>query len=636
MISLVENYKTTILITTHYIEEARRANTIGFIRKGQLLAENSPQFLMKKYETSSLERLFFKLCVEQVQSKKAQDKLSHHIDVNFNNSMNEMIEKSFAEQPTTSSASESSGTDDLNELKNSGGSTTSLANSSIVGQKEELFKIPWVDPNDRNPVSKWLVQFFAITSKYFILTRRRPETVLAQYVLPLIAIATFCVCIGSTPTGIKLAVINEEPCAYPVELNAHLKRQPINTIDDFIKKFESFFGGREDPDPDGRAKLEKRSVEITTLNWNIFFNEEEVTTAYPTKFNLMNNLNFHENRDLKEAKPNSPKNLSGDESSSIDRLLASRDSVTTPSDTAGSNSLAYRSAISASSTPETADEHFVPTTDSPIVLVNEKEEEPPVPKPVLSEEHSSDENDEHSPDLPSWGIPSNENFSDWNSATDEKLPNEPNEEEDVTESLADDQMRSHLVNSQFENACFSQLLIQKMNDFIFTKIPYTSHEKAIEDVRSGKIWGVIRIKKGFSRALISKLLFMDYGDVNITDSLVDINADLTNRALIITLEVTLSRLYPDYVREVLTRANAINIELNRNSSDNETNYKLYNINSGRLPIILGEHVFKPKFTLSDFFGIREFAGKFIDQIEIQFQTSNKKINKKLIKKIFLS
>jgi ABC-type multidrug transport system ATPase subunit len=34
--------KTTILITTHYIEEAKQASAVGLMRNGKLLAEDCP------------------------------------------------------------------------------------------------------------------------------------------------------------------------------------------------------------------------------------------------------------------------------------------------------------------------------------------------------------------------------------------------------------------------------------------------------------------------------------------------------------------------------------------------------------------------------------------------------------------
>ena len=35
----------TTIITTHYVDEARGANRVGFLRAGRLLAEDSPQVL---------------------------------------------------------------------------------------------------------------------------------------------------------------------------------------------------------------------------------------------------------------------------------------------------------------------------------------------------------------------------------------------------------------------------------------------------------------------------------------------------------------------------------------------------------------------------------------------------------------
>lgn len=53
----------TIIITTHYIEEARRAHTVGMMRSGIILSEDAPENLMKCYGCSSLEDVFLKLCI---------------------------------------------------------------------------------------------------------------------------------------------------------------------------------------------------------------------------------------------------------------------------------------------------------------------------------------------------------------------------------------------------------------------------------------------------------------------------------------------------------------------------------------------------------------------------------------------
>ena len=51
------------MITTHYIEEAREANAIGFMRNGRLLAEAPPKVLLTAYSSTSLENVFLDLCI---------------------------------------------------------------------------------------------------------------------------------------------------------------------------------------------------------------------------------------------------------------------------------------------------------------------------------------------------------------------------------------------------------------------------------------------------------------------------------------------------------------------------------------------------------------------------------------------
>ena len=53
---------STVIITTHYLEEVKAAGKIGFARQGRILAENSPGNFMKEYNTQSLEAIFHELC----------------------------------------------------------------------------------------------------------------------------------------------------------------------------------------------------------------------------------------------------------------------------------------------------------------------------------------------------------------------------------------------------------------------------------------------------------------------------------------------------------------------------------------------------------------------------------------------
>ncbi len=48
----------TILLTTHYMDEARHCDRIGFMREGHLIAEGSPRQLLEMTHTDSLEDAF--------------------------------------------------------------------------------------------------------------------------------------------------------------------------------------------------------------------------------------------------------------------------------------------------------------------------------------------------------------------------------------------------------------------------------------------------------------------------------------------------------------------------------------------------------------------------------------------------
>lgn len=60
----------SIIITTHYIQEARQAHTIGLMRNGVLLAEDAPTVLMERCSCTDLEEAFLILSHKQENTSK--------------------------------------------------------------------------------------------------------------------------------------------------------------------------------------------------------------------------------------------------------------------------------------------------------------------------------------------------------------------------------------------------------------------------------------------------------------------------------------------------------------------------------------------------------------------------------------
>ncbi|KAI4460739.1 atp-binding cassette sub-family h member 1 [Holotrichia oblita] len=79
LVQITKDGNKTVIITTHYIEEARQAHTIGLMRSGRLLAEESPQVLLSMYGCQSLEEVFLKLSRKQGQLTKPVDNTENNI-----------------------------------------------------------------------------------------------------------------------------------------------------------------------------------------------------------------------------------------------------------------------------------------------------------------------------------------------------------------------------------------------------------------------------------------------------------------------------------------------------------------------------------------------------------------------------
>ncbi|XP_072378316.1 ABC transporter G family member 23-like [Diabrotica undecimpunctata] len=71
LLELTRTENVTVIITTHYVDECRDVDTIGLLRNGKLLTEESPKYLMTKYEAETLEEVFLFLAREDKQRRRS-------------------------------------------------------------------------------------------------------------------------------------------------------------------------------------------------------------------------------------------------------------------------------------------------------------------------------------------------------------------------------------------------------------------------------------------------------------------------------------------------------------------------------------------------------------------------------------
>lgn len=83
LVKITRDEGVTVIITTHYIEEAKQADKIGLLRCGQLLAESTPTELLEQCQTDSLEEAFLSLSELQVQNQAGNVRQTHMSDTNI-------------------------------------------------------------------------------------------------------------------------------------------------------------------------------------------------------------------------------------------------------------------------------------------------------------------------------------------------------------------------------------------------------------------------------------------------------------------------------------------------------------------------------------------------------------------------
>ncbi|XP_043911530.1 ABC transporter G family member 23-like isoform X2 [Protopterus annectens] len=187
LMNVVEDGKVSVIITTHYIEEARQAHMVGLMRNGKLLAEAPPDLLMTEMQVPTLEMVFLNLCKtteEPVVRLEVDGKITR-------------TKKTYSIQDSD---------DDLLILQheNSDGEEEQKDEKCHEHELKADWKMwgRYLMPKFRNII--------ALMIKTFMRMKRMPGFLCFQFLLPVIQIALICLCIGGDPKHLPVAVVNNE------------------------------------------------------------------------------------------------------------------------------------------------------------------------------------------------------------------------------------------------------------------------------------------------------------------------------------------------------------------------------------------------------------------------------------------
>ncbi|KAI9556290.1 ABC protein [Daphnia sinensis] len=209
LVRLSVEHGTTVIVTTHYIEEARQANTIGMMRSGRLLAEDSPENLLHSCTLRSLEAVFLQLCMKDYSYPHTEvvnstsgvslevQQLSGGIDnVGFEPSASQ-LDISGTPIPRQPESNQDAGMPFVTNLKKMG---PTLSDKRTV--------------RNRNPQSTATYfschRLAALVQKNFLQMFRNVGLFLFIFLLPANQVILSCLCIGGDFSYLKMAIVNDE------------------------------------------------------------------------------------------------------------------------------------------------------------------------------------------------------------------------------------------------------------------------------------------------------------------------------------------------------------------------------------------------------------------------------------------
>ncbi|XP_012551708.2 ABC transporter G family member 20 [Bombyx mori] len=176
---------TTVIITTHYIDETKQAHKIGLLRDGQLLAEDSPDEILRKFECNTLEEAFLKLALAQYEIPQRRPPPTVSPDVIPES---RQIESVYESRETFNAVN---------------GST------DVLTKKEKSIRSRNLSRSRYKAVFIKCIQQFC----------RHPGGLIFSILFPIIEVVAFFLAVGHDPRDLQIAVVNEEAVFSPFGLD---------------------------------------------------------------------------------------------------------------------------------------------------------------------------------------------------------------------------------------------------------------------------------------------------------------------------------------------------------------------------------------------------------------------------------
>ncbi|KPM04295.1 ABC transporter-like protein 2 [Sarcoptes scabiei] len=220
--------QTTVVITTHYIDEAKQSDLVGFLHEGRMLAEESPDVLMRLLSCKTLEQVFLKLCYQNMNKSDANE--DHRNDLkNLDSNLTTMIVDTDLLYRYSASNNYKLKCDGQKQLSDSNNNNGTYPNQYPMDHNDDLFDSnktlnvgktfhsPITSPSslmiddDRSDCHNRFLHWDhikALTSREWFFFRHNLWLFAFYILLPLLTVFLFDSSYGRTPQNVPIAIYN--------------------------------------------------------------------------------------------------------------------------------------------------------------------------------------------------------------------------------------------------------------------------------------------------------------------------------------------------------------------------------------------------------------------------------------------
>ncbi|XP_057368473.1 ABC transporter G family member 20-like [Daphnia carinata] len=200
----------TVIVTTHYIEEAREAHTIGMMRSGRLLAEESPKNLLRDSRRPSLEDAFLKLCMDEINDSDEQANVDGQVSATVQqipeDCGNITSDNNFSQVDIHESDAVHVRHTNLHAPLALADISNALSHLVIPNKAAKMKR----KNHTTNVALPSLQRLGALIRKNYLMTFRNIGIFVFIYLIPAFQAIVFNVTLGHEPTGLKIAIVNDE------------------------------------------------------------------------------------------------------------------------------------------------------------------------------------------------------------------------------------------------------------------------------------------------------------------------------------------------------------------------------------------------------------------------------------------